>query len=1151
LHFTKLRLAGFKSFVDPAEFGIAPGLTGIVGPNGCGKSNLVEALQWAMGETSARRLRGGEMDDVIFGGTTNRPARDLASVTIWLDNSDRRAPAPLNDHDELEVERRIGRGKGSTYRVNGREMRARDVQLLFADAASGAGSSALVGQGRIGWLINAKPSERRVLLEEAAGIGGLQARRHDSELRLAATEQNLSRLDDVAATLATQIDRLRRQARQAERYRALSEELRGTEALVLHRHFLDRKLKLAEAEARLAEAEARVRATEADAAGAGDARSLATDAVPPLREASIEAMRQAERLALELQSLKAEEQRVRQQLRDATQRLEQIARDLAREQGLVGEAEAALARLAEEASRLETERAGEAEAEQSATAAVGSARSAMHAGQQDLSEATSRAAQREAERVAVQRRLLAIEERRQRARRQQMEAEARTRELDLLAVSAERLAEARAAVTLAETEIEQARAAGEAAERALRDAETAERAARQPVQAAERQVIMLKAEIDALTKLVQVGSGTRHPPVLDRIKVAPGLETALGAVLGDDLLAALDPAAAIHWADLPPEDAPLAPLPAGAEPLAPHVEAPPQLARSLARIGIVPDAATGAALHEALLPGQRLVSRDGAVWRWDGLARAAGAPTAAAIRLAQRNRLAELATERQAAESVLAAAEAEQRAAAKAIEDARTADRQAREAQRLATSRAAAARTAETTLVQQAQSAEARRQAAVETLKRLEVETAEIEQLAAEAEAEKLKLPDPAEGKAEIAALTAKLEGLRETERLHQRELDRVIRDAAQRRGRLESIAAESRAWRDRAASAGGQRQALEERQAQIQAELAVLAPRPAEIESQGQALGAAITAAKSQTESAARLLAEAETRAREAEVRLGLAQNALAESREHRVRTEAGRDQAAEAAVEAERRIVENFECSPEDLATRIGNSEEPLPGLEARLEKLKRDRDAIGPVNLMAEAEMAEMTAQRDLIETESADLRAAVARLRQAIQQLNKEGRERLLVAFEAINAHFGTLFQRLYGGGKAYLELTQHENDPLQAGIEIMASPPGKKLQTLSLLSGGERALTAIALVFAMFLTNPAPICVLDEVDAPLDDANVERFCQLVREISTRTGTRFLMITHHRVSMARVDRLYGVTMTERGVSRLVSVDLVEADRLRETA
>jgi chromosome segregation protein len=283
--------------------------------------------------------------------------------------------------------------------------------------------------------------------------------------------------------------------------------------------------------------------------------------------------------------------------------------------------------------------------------------------------------------------------------------------------------------------------------------------------------------------------------------------------------------------------------------------------------------------------------------------------------------------------------------------------------------------------------------------------------------------------------------------------------------------------------------------------------------------------------------------------------QRVHAEAREDRVRAEAARDQAVEAREAATLRIGESFDCAPAELPALVGLAadahDEPTALVEARIDRLRREREAIGPVNLMAESELAELSAELETIRAESQDLVAAIHRLRQAIQHLNREGRERLTKAFEMVNGHFQNLFVRLFGGGKAHLELTGGDGDPLAAGLEIMASPPGKKLQSLTLLSGGERALTALALVFAVFLTNPAPVCVLDEVDAPLDDANVERFCALVREISGRTDTRFLIVTHHRVTMAQMDRLYGVTMIERGVSRLVSVELNSVEEMRQTA
>ncbi len=310
MHFSKLRLSGFKSFVDPTELAIEPGLTGIVGPNGCGKSNLVEALRWVMGENSPKRVRGGEMDDVIFGGTASRPSRNVAEVSLHLDNHQRNAPGHYNEYDELEVVRRIERGAGSGYRVNGREVRARDVQLLFADAASGAHSAALVSQGRIGAIINAKPAERRGLLEEAAGIAGLHSRRHEAELRLKGAEANLARLDDVLVTLQAQLDGLRKQARQAQRYRRLSDHIRRAEAIVLHLAWQAATAELTASERRLVEAEREVAERTAAALVAERERDTAADALPSLRQTEAAAAAELQRLQLARQALDEEELRV-------------------------------------------------------------------------------------------------------------------------------------------------------------------------------------------------------------------------------------------------------------------------------------------------------------------------------------------------------------------------------------------------------------------------------------------------------------------------------------------------------------------------------------------------------------------------------------------------------------------------------------------------------------------------------------------------------------------------------------------------------------------------------------------------------------------------------------------------------------------------
>ncbi|MGF1608108.1 MAG: chromosome partitioning protein ParA, partial [Kiloniellales bacterium] len=384
--------------------------------------------------------------------------------------------------------------------------------------------------------------------------------------------------------------------------------------------------------------------------------------------------------------------------------------------------------------------------------------------------------------------------------------------------------------------------------------------------------------------------------------------------------------------------------------------------------------------------------------------------------------------------------------------------------------------------------------------------------------------------------------------------LDGLIREAELRAGRRAAVAEEHASWQQRAEAACTHIVELAERQAEVEREIEALAGRPAELAERRETLAGLIESAEQRRRAAADALAGGETRLAEADRALKAEEHRLAETREERVRAEAGVAQADQTLAQLKSRVMERLDCPVENLLelAEVDPGQE-LPArddIEGKLARLVRERDNMGPVNLRAEQEADELEQQITGMQTERADLVSAIARLRQGIASLNREGRERLLAAFELVNGHFGELFVRLFGGGRAHLALTEAE-DPLDAGLEIMASPPGKRLQVMSLLSGGEQALTALALLFAVFLTNPAPICVLDEVDAPLDDSNVDRFCNLVDELAERTQTRFLVITHHRMTMARVDRLFGVTMAERGVSQLVSVDLETAETLRESA
>ena len=1215
VQFDKLRLSGFKSFVDPTELAIESGMTGIVGPNGCGKSNLVEALKWVMGETSAKQMRGSEMEDVIFAGAGTRPARNIAEVMLTLDNKTRTAPAMVNDTDQLDVMRRIERGHGSAYSVNGREIRARDVQTLFADAATGSRSTAMVSQGRIGAIINAKPADRRTIIDEAAGITGLYARRHEAELRLRAAEQNLARVQDVLVALEEQHKGLKRQARQASRYRNLSDHIRRAEAAVL-------ALKLATAERELAESGERLREAEAQVADltrlvglSTTAQAEAATALPPLRNEEAAAAAALQRLRVAHDALTAEAERVAHAQQDAETRLQQTDADLARERGRKGDAEAAIADLSSQRCRLEQDQVGEEDRAAAAQMARDTAQADTVSAETEHDRLTRQIADDEALRQSVGREIAELQERLRRLVVRRDEVVVQQNEIETELASLPALPEVEAALEAARASLDTARRHGQETIEAAREAARyesdaarlavakaeAERIDMERARAAERQaaeashataaeivqktnarLTKLRAEEAGVAAALKSAAGSLWPPLLDALTVEPGFEKALGAAFGDDLEASSDRGAPAHWLQLAPFAVAPA-LPSGATPLGAHVEALPELARRIAFIGIVADEATGEALQAALEPGQQLVTREGAVWRWDGYTMRAGAPSTAAVRLSQRNRLAEIRQQidavviEQAAEQARADAEAGWLAAARnaersCIEQARQHERSVAAAARRKTEDAgeatrAAERAAQTTIAGAERVATTARDRHTEVARRtdqLRTRLAGIERTRAEiagdiADAEMRRtfrearlsaISDTQADRAAAGTLRVSIAELRAALLDAEGTCDRLAREAAMRVERLGQIAQDHAGWSTRLGDADGQILELDARREQIAAAIAELEAKPAEIEANRLTLGEEIAKADGNRQQAADRLAVGETRLGEADKALRQAEGELAGARESRVRREGQVEQATKDREAIVERIAERLRCEPDGvLALAEVQSLDELPEIdkaEHRLERLVHERETMGAVNLRAEEEASELEQQITGMTSERDDLVAAIGRLRQGIQSLNREGRERFVVAFEQVSGHFQQLFTKLFGGGKAELRLTESE-DPLEAGLEIHASPPGKKLQVMSLLSGGEQALTALSLLFAVFMTNPAPICVLDEVDAPLDDLNVERFCALVDDIAGRTDTRFLIITHHRVTMARMDRLYGVTMSEQGVSQLVSVNLKEADRM----
>lgn len=1152
MRFSRLRLLGFKSFVEPGEFVIERGLTGIVGPNGCGKSNLVEALRWVMGENSYKNMRASGMDDVIFSGSGTRPARNTAEVTLFLDNSDRTAPATFNDADELQVSRRIEREAGSVYRINGKEARAKDVQLLFADQSTGARSPSMVGQGRIGELIQAKPQARRALLEEAAGISGLHTRRHEAELRLKAAEQNLERLDDVVGELEGQVESLKRQARQAARFKNLSADIRKAEATLLHLRWTLAKTQEGEARSALAVATSLVGERAASQMEAAKAQAISAHRLPELREAEARVAAAFQRLSIAKAQIEEEAGRIRARQTELERRLQQLDADMAREERMVRDNAEVLERLAAEEAALNAENAGAAEREAAIRAAFEQAAAILATSEAKLSALTAEKAEAAAARHQIERSLRETAERRDRMAAQLAGVD---RALSDISARINELAdpvEKKLLVEQAAAQLEETEFAAEQAERLVTEARAAEAAARGPLQDAKAELARIEIEARTLAKILNAGSGDLFPAVLEQIGVDRGFETALGAALGEDLDVPLDRSAPVHWGGGVPHAGDPA-LPEGIQSLASVVRAPSQLARRLAQIGIV-EAADGRRLQALLAPGQRLVSREGALWRWDGFTASADAPTAAAQRLAQKNRLAELDAEAieatrnvRVAEEVLSRAEQALRAG---TENERTTRQSSREAQHALDAARAALASAE----RAAGELSSRRAALDES--RARILDAHEEAAAACFEAEMLlqDAPDLGDLQARLEQAASHVSRDRATLADARAVHEGLRREADQRARRLDAIGAERNTWLLRAENATGQIASLAERRAEAEDEREKLADAPDEIDTRRRALLSQLSEAETLRKAAGDRLQEAETRQAELDKAATLAIQTLAESREGRARAEERLTAADERRQEVEARIQETLNTPPHLVIRHTGlEADSPLPDMaetERQLDRLKIERERLGAVNLRAEEEQKELSDRLETIVSEREDIIEAIRKLRQAIQSLNREGRERLLAAFDVVNGHFQRLFSHLFGGGTAELQLIESD-DPLEAGLEILARPPGKKPQTMTLLSGGEQALTAMSLIFAVFLTNPAPICVLDEVDAPLDDHNVERFCNLMDEMAASTETRFVIITHNPITMARMDRLFGVTMAEQGVSQLVSVDLQAAEAMREAS
>ncbi len=1150
IQFEKLRLSGFKSFVDKTELEIGPGLTGIVGPNGCGKSNTVEALRWVMGENSAKRMRsgGGGMEDVIFNGTSGRPARNHAEVSLLINNSSRTAPAAYNDFDQIEVTRKIERDHGSTYRINGKICRARDVQMLFADTVTGANSPALVSQGRVTAMINAKPQERRLVLEESAGVSGLYVRRHEAELRLRAADQNLQRVQDLVGSMESRYNALKKQTRQAQKYKNLSTQIKELETTTAYLEWVMAVARVDQATKTFAEAESMVVTHMQTVTQLTNTQNVQAEDLPALRKAEAEAAAKLQAHKLELQHLEDQDRALREQMDQAKSQYEQTIADKAHEDHILAESVETIARLEEEQRILSESRRNEESDLAQKQAIKDELEQKVTKLEADYEAFMQKTAETRAARQRIEQQISSDKS------RLEVAQERKDKLTDDLAAARARFGdnneidELKTSILSLESETESLRGQVENAETELTSARAALENARTERQAAEKAKSEIESEIRALERILNTDTQSLFKPILDDIRPAKGFEKALSRALGDTLMASKDKEAPSVWLDFDANiDVPA--LPSGSQALQPHVEAPDYLNRALKFIGVVQTEEEGSALAPQLKAGQSLVSADGAYWRWDGLHIKASASDRHAIQLQQKNRLDEL--------------KAELPAAVQSYDNAATAATEAQSTQATWQSKLDEVRSELRRKDQELSSKQSQLNRVTEQRSGLFAEIAKLEESVNMTEADIVNYTASIEtfakelasyDEATMAAHAAEVEQLRATlvetrDSYSQavRNLDTLTIEQGRRMARLHAIGDERNSHQNRSIRSRERIKELEAREASLMEKIAELESRPrAGGDGQEKLLGL-ISQLETARNAASDALMEKENELSETTKALKIAENSLTEAREARAHAQALVSAGQQHLDEVVQAVQETFECAPQMLreqATAANFTDEHnLPMLEplkSSKEKLVRERDQIGPVNLQAESESEELESELGVIFRERDDLVQAIDELREGINKLNKEAKERLTNAFDIVNGHFQNLFVKLFNGGSAHLKLVESD-DPLQSGLEIFAQPPGKTLQSLSLLSGGEQTLASIALIFAMFLTTPSPICVLDEIDAPLDDANVDRVCNLLDDLAARGETRFLVITHHRLTMARMDRLYGVTMSERGVSQLVSVDL----------
>ena len=1143
MKFQSVRISGFKSFLEPTEIQMNMGLTGVVGPNGCGKSNIVEAIKWIMGENSARQMRGDGMDDVIFSGTNERPSRNFAEVSIKLDNSEKKAPAIFNHYDEIEITRKIEREKGSVYRVNGKQVRARDIQLIFADNGTGARSSGIVGQGRIAQIIDSNPEDRRVILEEAANIKGLHSRRHEAELKLKGASDNLDRLSDIEQTYKEQLIELEKQGRKAARYRSVGERIRKAEATLFFNLMNNAKKEANDLEIQLKKANENVSQGQIKVAEHIKSQLHLANKIPDLKKDEAEKAATLQTLNITKIKLDEEKSSAQNALQNIINQINLINNDIARESEIKEDAKKSLSTLLTEEKNLKEDSENFSTKITKATDLVKKLRSISDAADDKLSTITSEIYSIKSDKSDLEKRINNLKQKIEVTQNQlanfNIEDDKNRFKLDKEKI-----------INLKKL-IQENNQLNDGYKVELEKLEKLETRLVEEKNTAVFEFNKVNLEFDSLSTLL--GRDTLNSNTLEKtIGNINNLEEAIGSVLGETLLAPIlsddqSTENTTYWRDDFKTISP-ASLPESVIPIVTKITKSSILDTALKGVGIVNNKEIAFKLQKKLTFGQALTTPSGGLWRWDGFVQPQGVQNSYSERLQQIARLRLL-------QNKLPSLEENQSLSEKRLDECFNNIKKYKD---------------------DLSNLQVKLSSLISESNQLELQNTKVESklLSSEALIKELKNTERMSLE-ELSELEKEFNNSLNLPSLLAEEL-KVRNNADQSRNELtDAMAAEQQIkseesfqsrnliqlghqkenWKVREEEAKTRLISLEERLKTSQDEKNRLSTLPESFEKKEAELNIKIEEAISNRNIAADQLVKNETSLNDADKQVREAEKVVSTLREEMIKIEALLNLSKAKIQNIEERVFEKLKIKSTELNKFINTKEEDQPIksieiLEKTLQRLLNERETLGAVNLRAEDEMNEMLNKIEVMSKERVDLEEAIAKLRSGIFELNKEGRQRLKESFEEVNENFKQLFQKLFGGGNAELRLVGNE-DPLQAGLEVLASPPGKKMQLLSLLSGGEQALTAISLIFSVFLCNPAPICILDEVDAPLDDTNVGRFCDLLNQIVDETNTYFMVITHHRLTMAKMDRLFGVTMEQKGISKLVSVDLEQASRIRDIA